>query len=185
MGGKFGLGFLEGGFQLDRVDRRITGGKVVPDSRGEVADRKQPTVRRLGRVIPPPHSRAVSGLLDELENRLQKVHIVLRERIHRVQGWQRVLFQAVVADQAAHHRPVFLLDVATVVLAIRPGTGEGDGLFFAVVDQRTVDVGNAKLILSVSLHADASGSGLYGYAQPRWRLRRQVWAVSSNEYRSV
>jgi hypothetical protein len=48
-----------------------------------------------------------------------------------------------------------------------------------------VDVGNAKLILSVSLHADATGSGLYGYAQPRWRLRRQVWAVSSNEYRSV
>ena len=76
MGGKFGLGFLEGGFQLDRVDRRITGGKVVPDSRGEVADRKQPTVRRLGRVIPPPHSRTISGLLDELENGLQKVHIV-------------------------------------------------------------------------------------------------------------
>jgi len=55
----------------------------------------------------------------------------------------------------------------------------------AVVQQGVVDVGNAKLILSVSLHADATGSGLYGYAQPRWRLRRQVWAVSSNEYRSV
>ena len=45
------------------------------------------------------------------------------------------------------------------------------------MDQGTVDVGNAKLILSVSLHADATGSGLYGYAQPRWRLRRQVWAA--------
>jgi hypothetical protein len=78
-----------------------------------------------------------------------------------------------------------LLDVTTVVLTVWPRSREGDGLFYTVVDQRTVDVGNAKLILSVSLHADATGSGLYGYAQPRWRLRRQAWAVSSNEYRSV
>src|ERR1700704_2551338 len=121
------------------MDRRIPGVKVVPGSRGEVAERKQSTVRRLSRVIPPPHSRAVSGLLDELKNGLQKVHVVLRERIHRVQGWQRVLFEAGVADQTAHHRPVFLFHVATVVLTVRPGTGEGDGLFFTVVDQRTVD----------------------------------------------
>ena len=134
MGRKFGLGLFEGGLQVDRTDRRIPGVKVVPDSRGEVAEREQSTVGRLSRVIPPPHSRAVSGLLDQLENGLQKVHVILRERIHRVQGWQRVLFEAGVADQAAHHRPVFLFHVATVVLTVRTGTGEGDGLFFTVVD---------------------------------------------------
>src|ERR1700680_4444571 len=93
MGRKFGLGVFQGGLQVDRTDRRIPRVKVVSGSRGEVAEREQSTVGRLSRVIPPPHSRAVSGLLDELENRLQKVHVVLHERIHRVQGWQRVLFE--------------------------------------------------------------------------------------------
>src|SRR6266852_306671 len=32
-----------------------------------------------------------------------------------------------------------LLDVATVVLVVRPSSREGDGLFFGVVDQSTVD----------------------------------------------
>src|SRR5258707_12918006 len=107
------------------MDRRVPGVKVVPGSRGQVAEREQSTVGRLSRVIPPPHSRTVSGLLDELENGLQKVHVLLRERIQRVQRWQRVLFEAGVADQTADHRPVFLLDLATIVLAVRPGPGEG------------------------------------------------------------
>jgi hypothetical protein len=71
---------------MDRTDRRIPGVKVVPGSRGEVAEREQSTVGRLSGVIPPPHSWTVSGLLDELENGLQRVHVVLRERIYRVQA---------------------------------------------------------------------------------------------------
>jgi hypothetical protein len=101
MVGKFGLGLLEGGLQVDWTDRCILGVKAVPGSRGKTAEREQPTVGRLSRVVPPPHARTVSGLLDELENGLQKVHVVLRERIHSVQGWQRVLFEAGIADQAA------------------------------------------------------------------------------------
>jgi hypothetical protein len=37
MGGKFGLGLLEGGLQVDRMDRRIPDVKVVPGSRAKDA----------------------------------------------------------------------------------------------------------------------------------------------------
>src|SRR5438552_609014 len=101
MARKFGLGLFERGLQVDRTDRRILGVKVMPGSRGEVAEREQSTVGRLSPVIPSAHSWAGPSFLHELENGLQKVHVILRERIHRVQGWQRVLFEAGVADQTA------------------------------------------------------------------------------------
>ena len=66
---------------------------------------------------------------------MQEVDVVASELVYAFpccQGW---CFQALVADQSPDDRPILLLDVAAVVLAIGPTAGEGDVLVGAEVQQ--------------------------------------------------
>ena len=42
---------------------------------------------------------------------MQEVHIVAGQLVDPLEGGQRWRFEALVADQATHHRPVLLLDL--------------------------------------------------------------------------
>jgi hypothetical protein len=56
-----------------------------------------------------------------------------------LERWEGCQLQAVVADQAAYHGPILLLNVAGVVLPVRPRAREGDALAGAVVEHDVVD----------------------------------------------
>ena len=140
----------------------------------------------LSRSVRPPYAATRPRLGAQFHRRLKEVHIQAYRPIQLGQlAIGALTFEAIVANELPNNGTIPLFDKTLVVFVADPSTRERDLLAGAVGQQFLVDVRNAKLILSVSLHADATGSGLYGYAQPRWRLRRQVWAVSSNEDRSV
>ena len=50
------------------------------------------------------HSRTISGLVDELEDRLQKIHVLPASISSEFQDRQRLLFELGLARQTAHNK---------------------------------------------------------------------------------
>src|SRR5438128_168585 len=84
--------------------------------------------------------RAVSGLADELFDRLEEVHVQAGQLVDagelRIGGPGG---EAIIADEVAHHGPVLLLDVRTVVFLPGPAAGEGNALALAPCVEAVVD----------------------------------------------
>jgi hypothetical protein len=66
---------------------------------------------------------------------MQEVDVLTREIVNPLERWQRWRFQSVIADQAAHHGPILLLDVTPVVVEVGPRARVG-----APADERFFDV---------------------------------------------
>ena len=91
--------------------------------------------RRLGELVTACDAQTSARLAHQLPHGMQEVDVVARQvmdPLERGQGWP---LQAVVANQAAHNRPVFLLHVTGVILEIGPRAGECDALVGAIVQQ--------------------------------------------------
>jgi len=98
-----------------------------------------PVGRRRG-VVVLAHARVAALLGEELHLRLEVVHVEAQHLAEAVQDGElltRVIARP--ADRAPHHRPVPLLDVAVVVLAVGARAREADPPLAAVAQQVVVD----------------------------------------------
>ena len=77
------------------------------------------------------------------------------------------------ARRIGHHLTERVLDVATVVLTIWPRSREGDGLFFAIVHQGTVDELTARAVT----HERVSVGGVERGEPGRHEAMPYFWAV--------
>ncbi len=127
--------------QGERVQGVVLLGEAVRHS-GQDLSGEQPLVGGLSTVEGPVEAGAVPDLADELQTGLEEVGVQAQALVDGIKGGDRRRgFVPVVADEAADDRPVFLLDVGLVVLAIRTAAGEGDVLLAAVAQELVVDEG--------------------------------------------
>ena len=137
-----GLDVGDGVFQADQVDVVVQGLQAVPVvGVDHVREGPLESVQwRGGPVVALGHTGTLSGLGDQLLLGQEQVHLLGDQRPELVQ--QREFaggVVAVVADAAAHDRPVLLLDMGLVVGMGRPAAGERDLARVAPSQQVVVD----------------------------------------------
>ena len=101
----------------------------------------EPVQRGSRLIVPPDFARSLADGPDELDRRLEQVHVepelIGVEVVERRDGLRRLV--AVPADELADVGPVLLLDMGVVVLFIGPAPGEADLPVMAITVQIMVD----------------------------------------------
>ena len=97
-------------FEPEWIDRGPADGQLafcfaLQDTAG-----KQTTIWRLSHVA-PGYPRTTAHLFGEFAHRVEEVHIVSSQLVDSLEGSQSWRFEALIANQAAHHSPILLLDL--------------------------------------------------------------------------
>ena len=114
MHGAHGEGALSGfelQFETEGIDRGPADGQLAFRFARQNTAGQQTPIGRLSHVVAPCYPRATAHLFGQFAHRVQEVHIVAGQLVDPLEGGQCWRFEALVADQAPHHRPVLLLDL--------------------------------------------------------------------------
>ena len=114
MHGALGEGALSGfelQFEPEWVDRGPVDGQLAFRFARQGAAGQQTTIGRLSHVVAPRYPSTTAHLFGEFAHRVEEVHIVSSQLVDSLEGRQSWRFQTLIANQAAHHRPVLLLNL--------------------------------------------------------------------------
>jgi len=114
MDGALGEGALSGfelQFEPEWIDRGPADGQLAFRFARQNTAGQQTPIGRLSHVVAPCYPRTTAHLFGQFAHRMQEVHIVARQLVDSLEGSQSWRFEALIANQAAHHCPVLLLDL--------------------------------------------------------------------------
>ena len=122
--------------ELERVEAKVQLLERFAPLGLEDAGGAQALIRRLGPIVDPPDAVLHADPGDQLLHGLEEVHVEAQQAIDGVEGRIAGLGgEAIIADPPPDDGAVLLLDVGTVVLAVRATAGEGDPLALAVAPE--------------------------------------------------
>jgi hypothetical protein len=104
-----------GGFELDLEPNGVDVGGASFEFPchlgGQYAAVQKPVERCLGGIIAPGDARAVACLAHQFAHRVQEVDVVPSQLADSLECGQSWRFEALIANQAAHHSPILLFDL--------------------------------------------------------------------------
>jgi hypothetical protein len=98
-------------FEPEWIDRGPAHGQLAFRFARQDTAGQQTTIWRLSHVVAPRYPSTTAHLFGEFAHRVEEVHIVSSQLVDSLEGRKSWRFQTLIANQAAHHSPILLLDL--------------------------------------------------------------------------